>query len=75
VDVQVAFSAVVMVVPAGWSIDLVEVLVDKARCETTRRHRAGGAARLHITGHVKPGSLVVRHPRERRQRWPRRRKL
>ncbi|MDQ2881349.1 MAG: hypothetical protein M3Y48_08945 [Actinomycetota bacterium] len=75
VDVQARHSAVVMVVPAGWSIDLDEVQIDHGTVRNDATTPRGGAARLHITGHVKHSSLVVRHPREQRQRWPRRRKL
>ncbi|MGH3766049.1 MAG: DUF1707 SHOCT-like domain-containing protein [Pseudonocardiaceae bacterium] len=75
VDVQARHSPVVMVVPAGWSIDLDEVLVDYGTVRNDATTPRGGAARLRITGHVKHGSIVVRHPRERRRWWPRRRKL
>ena len=74
-DVHARHSAVVMVVPAGWSIDLDEVQIDHGAVRNDATTPRGGTVRLHITGHVTHGSLVVRHPRERRRGWLRRRKL
>jgi hypothetical protein len=68
VETQAVHSSVVLIVPAGWSIDLDDVELHYSSSD----NKAGPAdgVRLHLTGTATHSSVVVRHPRKRRWWWP-----
>lgn len=70
VETLAKHSSVVMIVPAGWSVNLDDIdMVGSSASDKTGAAAAGGV-RLNVTGQAKWGSIVVRHPRKRRWWWP-----
>lgn len=73
IEVHSVSSSVALIVPPGWSIDLDDVHVEYGAARNDATAPSAAAVRVHITGHVERGSLVV-GPRRQRRRWLRRRR-
>ncbi|WP_344221948.1 DUF1707 domain-containing protein [Kribbella sancticallisti] len=70
VEARPKHSSIVMIVPAGWSVDIDDVdMVGSSATNKTGSPSSGGV-RLRITGEARYSSITVRHPRKRHWWWP-----
>ncbi|WP_406056453.1 DUF1707 domain-containing protein [Kribbella sp. NBC_00889] len=70
VDAHAKHSSVVMVIPAGWSVDIDQVDMVHSSAKNKAGPPRSGGVRLHVTGQARHGSIVIRHPRKRHWWWP-----
>jgi DUF1707 SHOCT-like domain len=70
VDAHAKHSAVVMIVPVGWSVDIDAVDMVHSAAKNKAAPPLPGGVRLRVTGQARHGSIVVRNPRKRHWWWP-----
>jgi len=70
VHVFAQHSGVTLIVPEGWSVDLDGTHPEHGSVKDKVTAPRAGTPRLRVTGTVKHGNVLVRHPRQRRWWWP-----
>jgi hypothetical protein len=70
VDVNAKHSSAVMVVPPGWSVNIDNVEMTHSTAKNRTTAPTAGGVRLVVTGQLRHGTIVVRHPRKRHWWWP-----
>jgi hypothetical protein len=70
VEVSATHSGVTLIVPEGWNVDLDETHTEHGSVKNKVTAPRPGAPSLRVTGTVKHGNVLVRHPRQRRWWWP-----
>lgn len=70
VEAKLKHSSLLLIIPAGWSVDLDQVESHGGSVTNKAGEPRAGAPRLQVVGIAKWSSITVRHPRRRRWWWP-----